>query len=58
MSLPVVYLPAAENDIAASFANYEAESPGLGQRFTAAVRDTVGDVVLKTYLYGQDGGAE
>src|SRR4051794_12793991 len=39
MTLPLVYLPEARDDLDAAYADYERRSPGLGERFVDAVRD-------------------
>jgi hypothetical protein len=38
MSLPVVYLPEAQDDIDAAYAEYEQRLTGLGERFLDALR--------------------
>lgn len=53
MSLTVVYLPAAEDDIAAGHAEYESESPGLGDRFAQAVRTHVDKIAWMPEMYGE-----
>ena len=37
MSLPVVYLPEAQDDVDAAYAAYEQRLAGLGNRFLAAL---------------------
>jgi plasmid stabilization system protein ParE len=41
MSLPVVYLPQALDDIDAAYNDHERRSMGLGDRFLDALRDRV-----------------
>jgi toxin ParE1/3/4 len=52
MSLPVVYLPEAEDDIAAAFAWYESKTAGLGDQFLQSVRETVDRIRANPQLYG------
>ena len=41
MTLPVVWLPEAENELMDAFGRYEGIRPELGQRFANAVIETV-----------------
>lgn len=41
MSVPVVYLPEAEDDIDAAYQWHEQQRTGLGDRFLTALRDAV-----------------
>ena len=48
-----IYLPEARDDIDAVYAGYEAQVPGLGERFLAALARTVAAVEGNPYLYGE-----
>jgi plasmid stabilization system protein ParE len=52
MSLPVVYLPEAEDDIDAAYRHYEAQRPGLGDQFLEALQETVDRIRDHSQLYG------
>ena len=52
MSVPAVYLPQAEDDVAAAHAAYEQQQAGLRDRFVEALRDPVGRVRANPQLYG------
>ena len=52
MSVSAVYLPPAEDDIAAAHAAYEGQQAGLGDRFLEAVRDQVDRIRSNPQLYG------
>lgn len=52
MSLPVVYLPEAQDDIDAVYASYEQRSAGLGDRFLDALRDRIDQIGDNPALYG------
>src|SRR5689334_11831 len=52
MSLPVVYLPQARDDIDRAYVNYEGQSPGLGTRFAQAVQNQVTRIQAHPGLYG------
>jgi plasmid stabilization system protein ParE len=52
MSLPVAYLPEAEDDIDAAYAWYERQRAGLGDQFLEALRDLVDRVRDNPQLYG------
>jgi plasmid stabilization system protein ParE len=52
MSLPVVYLPEARDDIDTAFAHYEARQVGLGYAFVRAVEDRVNQIQTNPALYG------
>lgn len=41
MSLPVTYLPEAEDDVAARHTYYEQQRAGLGDQFVEALREVV-----------------
>ena len=41
MSLPAVYLPDAEDDVAAAHIHYERQRAGLGDDFVEALREAV-----------------
>ena len=53
MSVPAVYLPEAEDDIADAWRRYEADRPGLGDRFAAAVRSRVEVIRSNPQLFGK-----
>lgn len=50
---PVIYLPAAADDIAAAHAAYEVRSAGLGDRFLRAVERAVGVIENNPAQYGE-----
>lgn len=52
MSVAAVYLPQAEDDVAAAHAAYEGQQAGLGDRFVEAVRDQVDRLRSNPQLYG------
>jgi plasmid stabilization system protein ParE len=52
MSVPVVYLPEAEEDVVAAHASYENRQTGLGDRFLEAVQDQVNHIRSNPQLYG------
>ena len=52
MSLPVIYLPEARDDVDVAFADYERQLAGLGDRFLEAVRDQVTRIQASPALYG------
>ncbi len=52
MSLPVVYLPEAEDDIDTAYSWYEGQRPGLGDQFLDALRDVVDRIADHPQLYG------
>lgn len=52
MSLPVAYLPEAVDDIDAAHNDYEAQLPGLGDQFVAALRTTIDRICDNPHLYG------
>ena len=52
MSVPAVYLPQAEDDVAAAHAAYEQQQAGLGDRFVEELRDQVDRIRLNPQLYG------
>ena len=52
MSLPVVYIHEARDDLNAVYADYEAKLAGLGDRFLAAVRDGISRFADAPMLYG------
>jgi plasmid stabilization system protein ParE len=52
MSLPVVYLPEAQDDVDAAYADYERRLAGLGDRFLEALRDKVDQIRANPALYG------
>jgi plasmid stabilization system protein ParE len=52
MSLPVVYLPEAEDDIAYVHAAYELQRTGLGDQFLESLRKQIDRVESNPYLYG------
>jgi plasmid stabilization system protein ParE len=52
MSMPVVYLPEALDDVDAAYAAYEQQQVGLGDRFLAALQDRIDQVALNPALYG------
>lgn len=52
MSVPVVYLPKAEDDIAAAHDGYEQRSAGLGDQFLEALHETIERVADNPQLYG------
>ena len=52
MSVPVVYLQEAEDEIAIATVTYEQQQVGLGVRFAEAVRDQVAVICANPKLYG------
>ncbi|MCI0460959.1 MAG: type II toxin-antitoxin system RelE/ParE family toxin [Gemmataceae bacterium] len=52
MTLPVVYLPEAQDDIDAAYAYYEQCLAGLGDRFLEALRDCVSRIADAPEMYG------
>ena len=50
---PAIFLPEARDDIDTAYANYEARSVGLGDRFLEAVRRAVSLVEASPTLYGE-----
>jgi plasmid stabilization system protein ParE len=52
MSVPVVYLRQATNDIETARDTYEQQQVGLGVRFAEAVRDQVAVICATPKLYG------
>jgi plasmid stabilization system protein ParE len=52
MSLPAVYLPEAEDDVAAAHAHYEQQRAGLGDQFVEAVREAVDRIRDNPQMYG------
>ena len=52
MSLPAVYLPAAEEDMAGAHSYYEQQRAGLGDQFVAAVREAVEAIGQNPQMYG------
>jgi plasmid stabilization system protein ParE len=52
MSIPAVYLPQAEDDVAVAHATYEMQQAGLGDRFVEAVQDQVDRIRSNPQLYG------
>jgi toxin ParE1/3/4 len=52
MSLPVVYLPEAQNDVDEAYAAYEQRVVGLGERFLEVLQDQVDRIQAKPALYG------
>lgn len=52
MSLPVVYLPEARDDIDAAYTAYEQRLAGLGEQFLEAVREQVARIQDNPALYG------
>jgi plasmid stabilization system protein ParE len=52
MSLPVVYLPEAQDDIDAAYAQYEQRLAGLGDRFLKELRDVIDRIADNPALYG------
>ena len=52
MSLPVVYLPEARDDIDNAYAGYERQRAGLGDRFLEALRTQVDAARANPLLYG------
>lgn len=52
MSLPVILRPAAEADIRATQADLDAVRPGLGDDFTARLREVLGRIEQMPELYG------
>ena len=51
MSVPVVYLPTAEDDIDEGFNWYEGQLTGLGDQFLAELRDTLDRIRDNPQLY-------
>lgn len=52
MTLPVVYLHEARDDVDAAYAHYEGRQLGLGDAFLRAVEDRVNQIVANPALYG------
>jgi plasmid stabilization system protein ParE len=52
MTVPVVYLPEAYDDIDAAYATYEQQATGLGDRFLDALRVHVERIQAHPMLYG------
>jgi plasmid stabilization system protein ParE len=52
MSLPVVYLPEAQDDIDEVYVSYEQHAAGLGNRFLDALRDRIDQIGDNPALYG------
>jgi plasmid stabilization system protein ParE len=52
MSLPVVYLPEAQDDIDAVYTSYEQKTIGLGDRFLDVLRDQINLISDNPSLYG------
>src|SRR5438309_1705819 len=52
MSLPAVYLPEAEEDIASAHAWYEQQLAGLGDRFLSALLERIEQIQDNPQLYG------
>ena len=52
MTLPVAYLPEAEDDVDAAYAGYEQRLAGLGDQFLEALRDQVDRIRDNPALYG------
>lgn len=52
MSLPVVYLPQAQEDVDEAHAWYEQRLAGLGDQFLEALRDVVDQIRAHPELYG------
>jgi plasmid stabilization system protein ParE len=52
MSLPVAYLPEAQDDLDAAYAAYEQRLAGLGDRFLEALRQVVERIADSPELYG------
>lgn len=51
MSLPVVYLPQADDDINTTHADYEQQLAGLGDRFLVALRELIDRIGNNSQLY-------
>ena len=51
VSLSVVYLPEAEDDIDAAYQQYESQRVGLGEQFLEALRETVDRIRDHPQLY-------
>ena len=52
MSLPVTYLPEAEDDIDAAYSWYEQQRTELGEQFLEALQETVSRLCDNPQLYG------
>ena len=52
MRLPVLYLPEAEDDIAAAYAWYEQQLAGLGERFLNALLERIEQIQENPQLFG------
>ena len=52
MSVPVIYLQEAEDEVAITTTTYEQQQVGLGVRFAEAVRDQVDVICANPKLYG------
>jgi plasmid stabilization system protein ParE len=52
MSLPIVFLPEAQDDVDGAYAGYEQRSIGLGDRFLEALRDQLDRIQANPALYG------
>ena len=53
MTVPVIYLPEAEDDIVSAHEEYEGHLEGLGDRFARAVRDQVERIAAMPEMYGE-----
>lgn len=51
MTLPLVYLREAEEEIAATFRQYENERPGLGGKFIVALKTTHANIAERPLSY-------
>ena len=51
MSLSVIYLPEARDDIDATYASYEQQQVGLGDRFLEKLREKVDQISANPLLY-------
>ena len=52
MTLPVVYLPGARDDIDDAFVHYERQRAGLGARFADALQEHIRRIQNNPALYG------
>ena len=52
MSLPVAYLPEAQDDIDAAYAQYEQRLAGLGDRFLEKLHEVVEQIADNPTLFG------
>ncbi len=52
MTLPIAYLPQADDDANAAYLAYEQQRAGLGDRFLEELRDRVDQIRANPHLFG------